>query len=48
MLNIVVIGTGMFSTGRGTNGYGTVLPAITEWLRFKKQKSKTNRLNSFF
>jgi len=51
MLNIVVIGTGMFSTGRGTNGYGTVLPAITEWLRFKKQKSKivfvgTNGLHS--
>jgi D-galacturonate reductase len=51
MLNIVVIGTGMFSTGRGTNGYGTVLPAITEWLRLKEQKNKvvfvgTNGLHS--
>ena len=40
MLNIVVIGTGMYSTGRGTHGYGTVLPAINEWLRYKEQKSK--------
>jgi|APSaa5957512535_1039671.scaffolds.fasta_scaffold07721_6 D-galacturonate reductase len=32
-LNIVVIGTGMFATGRGTQGFGTVLPAISEWKR---------------
>ena len=32
-LNIVVIGTGMYATGRGTDGYGTVLPAIVEWKR---------------
>jgi len=32
-MNIVVIGTGMYSTGRGTNGYGTILPAIVEWQR---------------
>jgi D-galacturonate reductase len=38
MLNIVVIGTGMYSTGRGTASYGTVLPAINEWLRHKKSK----------
>jgi len=30
-LNILVIGTGMYVCGRGTNGYGTVLPAIYEW-----------------
>jgi len=40
MLNIVVIGTGMYSTGRGTASYGTVLPAINEWLRHTEQKSK--------
>jgi D-galacturonate reductase len=40
MLNIVVIGTGMYSTGRGTDSYGTVLPAITEWLRGREQSSK--------
>ncbi len=33
VLNIIVIGTGMYSTGRGTSGYGTVLPAINEWQR---------------
>ena len=33
MLNILVIGTGMYSTGRGTNAYGTILPAIVEWKR---------------
>ena len=32
-LNIVVVGTGMYATGRGTAGYGTVLPAIGEWKR---------------
>jgi len=35
MLNILVIGTGMYSTGRGTNSYGTILPAIIEWKRDK-------------
>jgi D-galacturonate reductase len=40
MLNIVVVGTGMYATGRGTEGYGTILPAVTEWLRHKEQKSK--------
>ena len=32
-LNIVVIGTGMYVSGRGTDGYGTVLPSIIEWKR---------------
>ncbi len=32
-LNIVVIGAGMYSIGRGTDGFGTVLPAINEWKR---------------
>lgn len=32
-LNILVIGTGMYSTGRGTDTFGTVLPAIFEWKR---------------
>ncbi|MFH1593924.1 MAG: Gfo/Idh/MocA family oxidoreductase [Candidatus Omnitrophota bacterium] len=30
-LNIVVIGTGAYVTGRGTDGFGTVMPAICEW-----------------
>ncbi len=30
-LDIVVVGTGMYVCGRGTDGYGTVLPAIYQW-----------------
>lgn len=30
-LNIVVIGTGMYVCGRGTDGYGTILPAVYKW-----------------
>jgi predicted dehydrogenase len=30
-LNILVVGTGMYVCGRGTSGYGTILPAIYEW-----------------
>ena len=40
MLNILVIGTGMYSTGRGTDAYGTVLPAISEWHRKNSDSSK--------
>ncbi len=29
--NIVVAGTGMYVCGRGTDGYGTIMPAICEW-----------------
>lgn len=32
-INIVVIGAGLYVCGRGTTGYGTVLPAIFEWKR---------------
>ena len=33
LLNILVVGTGMYVCGRGTDGYGTILPAIYEWAR---------------
>ncbi|SVD78249.1 uncharacterized protein METZ01_LOCUS431103, partial [marine metagenome] len=33
-MNIVIIGNGMYATGRGTDAYGTVLPAVFEWKRF--------------
>ena len=36
-LNILVIGTGMYVCGRGTDGYGTILPAIYEWARSGQQ-----------
>ncbi len=32
-MNILLIGNGMYSTGRGTKEFGTVLPAIIEWQR---------------
>ena len=36
-LNIVVIGGGMYVSGRGTSGFGTVLPALSEWVRESKK-----------
>jgi len=32
-LNILVIGSGMYTTGRGTRDFGTIMPAIFEWQR---------------
>ena len=32
-LNILVVGAGMYVSGKGTSGYGTVLPALCEWKR---------------
>jgi predicted dehydrogenase len=32
-LNILVIGAGMYVSGRGTSGFGTILPALSEWKR---------------
>ncbi len=32
-LNVLVIGAGMYVCGRGTSGYGTILPALCEWRR---------------
>ena len=35
-LDINVIGAGLYVCGKGTSGYGTVLPAIFEWKRHNK------------
>ena len=35
-LNLLILGSGMFVTGRGTSTYGTVLPSIFEI--YKKNK----------
>ena len=32
-LDIIVIGAGLYVCGKGTLGYGTILPAIFEWKR---------------
>jgi len=50
-LNIVVIGTGMYVSGRGTDGFGTILPSIVEWKRSGNSLGKvvlvgTNGLHS--
>lgn len=30
-VNIIVVGAGMYVCGKGSNGYGTIMPAILEW-----------------
>ena len=35
-IDIVVIGAGLYVCGKGTSGYGTILPAIFEWKRHNK------------
>lgn len=32
-LDVIVIGAGLYVCGKGTSGYGTILPAIFEWIR---------------
>lgn len=32
-LNVLIVGAGMYVSGRGTSGYGTVLPALSELCR---------------
>lgn len=41
-LNIVLIGNGMYSTGQGTDGYGTIVPAINE---FNRKSGQVNLLH---
>jgi|SRR3989338_3228888 len=36
-LNILIIGTGLYVCGRGSDGYGTILPAIYEWKRKERE-----------
>ena len=35
-MRILIIGSGNYVTGRGTNSYGTILPAIYEFNKEKK------------
>ena len=35
-LDIIIIGSGLYVCGKGTSGYGTVLPAIFEWKRLNQ------------
>ncbi len=36
-LNVLVIGAGMYACGRGTDGYGTILPALFEAARTRQR-----------
>ena len=38
-MKILVIGTGMYVTGRNTDGYGTIFPSIIEFQRIHKIKN---------
>ncbi len=35
-LDIIIIGSGLYVCGKGTSGYGTVLPAVFEWKRLNQ------------
>ena len=32
-MKILIIGNGMYISGRGTNGFGTVMPGVLEYIR---------------
>jgi len=40
-MDICIIGTGMYVSGRGTDGYGTILPAISA---FQKEMNSLSRV----
>ena len=35
-IDIIVIGAGLYVCGKGTDGHGTILPAIFEWARYNQ------------
>jgi hypothetical protein len=41
-LDILIIGAGMYVCGKGTDGFGTVLPAIFQW------NKETNNLGNLY
>ena len=40
--NILVIGAGLYVSGKGTDGFGTILPAIYEWKRQTGNKGEVH------
>lgn len=46
MIEIVVIGTGMYSIGRGTDGFGTIVPAVCEWAKNVKARVRIHLVGS--
>ncbi len=41
-ISVLVVGSGMYVSGRGTAGYGTILPAISTF------QKNTNSISKFF
>ena len=39
-MNILIVGTGMYVTGRGTEEHGTILPAISSFQKVRDEPSK--------
>ena len=39
-MDVVVIGAGLYVSGKGTTGYGTILPALFEWKRISENIGK--------
>ena len=41
-IEIIIIGAGLYVSGKGTDGYGTILPAVFEWQRESDNVSKVH------
>ena len=47
-INVLVIGAGLYVCGKGTEGFGTILPAIYEWKRQTKNKGEVHCVSTSF
>ncbi|MEL0237954.1 MAG: Gfo/Idh/MocA family oxidoreductase [Gammaproteobacteria bacterium] len=47
-INLLVIGAGLYVCGKGTEGFGTILPAIYEWKRQTGNKGEVNCVSTSF
>ena len=47
-INVLVIGAGLYVCGKGTEGFGTILPAIYEWKRQTGNKGEVQCVSTSF
>lgn len=47
-INVLVIGAGLYVCGKGTEGFGTILPAIYEWKRQTDNKGEVHCVSTSF
>ena len=47
-INVLVIGAGLYVCGKGTEGFGTILPAIYEWKRQTGNKGEVKCVSTSF